>query len=147
LYSVSDTVTSINLAFNGITIPVPTTQLIIGSADANGNCFFGISKGSSDGFIVGDTCLSAIYAVYDLDNNQISLAPALFGVTSSNIEQIMAGPGGGELLLLSVSERTNTNLFKSPILAHRPQVAQLAQVPAPQAGRFSKLESIWYIQC
>jgi Eukaryotic aspartyl protease len=97
LYSVVNTVTSINLAFSGITIPIPTTQLVIGSPDANGNCFFGISKGASAPYIIGDDCLSAIYAVYDLDNNQISLAPALFGVTSSNILQIMAGPGGGEL--------------------------------------------------
>jgi hypothetical protein len=35
-----------------------------------------------------------MYMVYDLDNNQISLAPTNFNSATMNTLQIVAGPGG-----------------------------------------------------
>ncbi|CZR56894.1 uncharacterized protein PAC_06783 [Phialocephala subalpina] len=84
---------TINLAFNGITINVPLSQLVIFPDSTNTLCSFGIEASTS--YIIGDTVLTAMYAVYDLDNNQLSLAPTVFNSTApENILQIMAGPGG-----------------------------------------------------
>ncbi|KUJ13564.1 acid protease [Mollisia scopiformis] len=84
---------TINFAFNGITINVPLSQLVIFPDSNNEICFFGIDI--STDYIIGDTVLAAMYVVYDLDNNQISLAPTIFDSTApENILQIMAGPGG-----------------------------------------------------
>ena len=41
--------------------------------------------------MLGDTFLRSAYVVYDLDNNQISIAPTNFNATSSNIREITTG--------------------------------------------------------
>jgi hypothetical protein len=83
----------VNFVFNGITVDVPLSQLVIFPDSNSGLCLFGISATTSDN-VIGDTVLSAMYVVYDLDNNQISLAPAVFNSTTENIIQIKAGVCG-----------------------------------------------------
>jgi hypothetical protein len=48
-------------------------------------CQFGIQNFSSDPFLLGDTFLRSAYVVYDLQNNEIALAPTDFNSTKSNI--------------------------------------------------------------
>ncbi|CAK7237456.1 hypothetical protein SBRCBS47491_009981 [Sporothrix bragantina] len=48
-------------------------------------CRFGITNSTNQFSILGDTFLRSAYVVYDLDNNQIALAPAKFNVTTANI--------------------------------------------------------------
>lgn len=48
-------------------------------------CRFGITNSTDQFSILGDTFLRSAYVVYDLDNNQIALAPAKFNATAANI--------------------------------------------------------------
>ncbi|KAI0203712.1 aspartic peptidase domain-containing protein [Astrocystis sublimbata] len=48
-------------------------------------CQFGIQNISGDNFLLGDTFLRSAYVVYDLENNEVALAPTDFNATSSNI--------------------------------------------------------------
>ncbi|KAK5632741.1 hypothetical protein RRF57_008455 [Xylaria bambusicola] len=48
-------------------------------------CQFGIQNMSSDPFLLGDTFLRSAYVVYDLENNEIAMAPTDFNSTKSNI--------------------------------------------------------------
>ncbi|KAI0107754.1 aspartic peptidase domain-containing protein [Nemania sp. FL0031] len=48
-------------------------------------CQFGIQNLTGSHFLLGDTFLRSAYVVYDLENNEIALAPTDFNATSSNI--------------------------------------------------------------
>ncbi|KAI2638640.1 aspartic peptidase domain-containing protein [Xylaria nigripes] len=48
-------------------------------------CMFGIQNTSGSPFLLGDTMLRSAYVVYDLENNEIALAPTKFNATTSNI--------------------------------------------------------------
>jgi hypothetical protein len=84
---------TISFKFSGITITVPMSQLVVFPDATNTNCYFGISKTAST-IIIGDTVLSSMYVVYDLDNKKVLLAPAILNVATSNILQIQSGPSG-----------------------------------------------------
>ena len=93
LCSAGQSIQTINFSFNGITIAVPLSQLVVFPDSNNVWCTFGIAIDSV--YIIGDSVLTAMYVVYDLDNKQISLAPTVFNsVAPENILQILAGSGG-----------------------------------------------------
>ncbi|KAI0535775.1 aspartic peptidase domain-containing protein [Xylaria digitata] len=72
----------------GPVIKVGMDELVIQSGTLNGQivCQFGIQNFSSTGpFLLGDTFLRSAYVVYDLENNEIGLAPTDFNATSSKI--------------------------------------------------------------
>ncbi|KAI0548887.1 aspartic peptidase domain-containing protein [Xylaria curta] len=49
-------------------------------------CQFGIQNSSDDtSYLLGDTFLRSAYVVYDLENNEIAIAPTDFNATSTNI--------------------------------------------------------------
>ncbi|KAI1361817.1 aspartic peptidase domain-containing protein [Xylaria arbuscula] len=48
-------------------------------------CQFGIQNFTSDPYLLGDTFLRSAYVVYDLENNEIAMAPTDFNSTKSNI--------------------------------------------------------------
>lgn len=54
-------------------------------------CSFGIYGAGNDPILFGDTFLRSAYVVYDLENNQVALAQAKFGVQGSNIVEVAAG--------------------------------------------------------
>jgi hypothetical protein len=58
------------------------------------NLEIGISDAGSGTSVLGDTFLRSAYVVYDLANNQISLAATNFNATNSDIREIAAGSGG-----------------------------------------------------
>lgn len=67
--------------------------------DPKKTCVVGIipdssTSGGSSGGILGDTFLRSVYAVYDLDNNEISLAKANTSPGKDHIEEIPAGKDG-----------------------------------------------------
>jgi hypothetical protein len=87
------TLESIDFAFPGITIKISIDQYIAGPFD-DGTCAFGgLGKGTPLGnvYIIGDPGLSSMYIVYDLDNHQVAIAPAIFDTTNSDIRQITSG--------------------------------------------------------
>lgn len=60
-------------------------------SDGTPACVFGIAPAGDSTPILGDTFLRSAYVVYDLDNNQISLAATNFNSTTDNIIEIGVG--------------------------------------------------------
>jgi hypothetical protein len=87
---------SLEFGFSGVTISVPYNELVIVAAVSRGIpvCILGIGPADNGLSVLGDTFLRSAYVVYDLDNNQISLAQTNFNASSSNIEEIKAGSNG-----------------------------------------------------
>lgn len=94
--------------FGSAKFQVPMTELLIRTAP--GQCLLGIAAASSTAKhqpLLGVTFLRSVYAVFDLYNNEVSLAQANFHPGSSRIIEIDAGgvrslklaeEGGGEVL-------------------------------------------------
>ena len=63
------------------------------SGDGAGSldCVFGIAPALGETAVLGDTFLRSAYVVYDLANNEISLAQTDFNATNSNIKEIGTG--------------------------------------------------------
>jgi hypothetical protein len=96
---------TIIFSFSGANITVPMSEIVLNAetyaqggseTGQDGICAFGILPQSSMSLtapILGDTFLRSAYIVYDLDNNEISLAQARYDVGSaSNIIEIGEGP-------------------------------------------------------
>lgn len=99
----------VNMTFrfgDSISINVPLNELVLrnvdsgsgggdgGEEDASQNaCLFGIAPAGAGTNILGDTFLRSAYVVYDLDNNEISLAQSKFNATGSDIVEIGTGSG------------------------------------------------------
>lgn len=103
--SLANTSSTIDFIFGGKVISVPMSEMVL-SADGTTvqssstgqtlDCIFGIfaasgSGGSGTAYTLGDTFIRSAYVVYDLANNQISLAGTNFEATSSNIMEIGKG--------------------------------------------------------
>ncbi len=54
-------------------------------------CLFGIAPAGQGTTVLGDTFLRSAYVVYDLENNEISLAPTRFNASASNTVEIGTG--------------------------------------------------------
>ncbi|CAM1502894.1 Fc.00g076700.m01.CDS01 [Cosmosporella sp. VM-42] len=82
-------------------ISVPINELVLDFTDITGRqlafrngdaaCMFGIAPSAGGTNVLGDTFLRSAYVVFDLDNNEISLAQSNFNVTSTNIAEIGSG--------------------------------------------------------
>ncbi|RGP69930.1 aspartic-type endopeptidase opsb [Fusarium longipes] len=82
-------------------ITVPISELVLDFTDITGRqmsfssgqaaCSFGIAPSTSQISILGDTFLRSAYVVFDLDNNEISLAQSNFDATGSHIVEIGTG--------------------------------------------------------
>ncbi|TRX94472.1 hypothetical protein FHL15_004627 [Xylaria flabelliformis] len=59
--------------------------------DGEAACLFGVAPAGSGTNVLGDTFLRSAYVVYDIDNNQISLAQTKFNATTSNVKEIPTG--------------------------------------------------------
>jgi hypothetical protein len=99
--SIRDTTTTIDFTFTSPTISVPLDELVL-DIPAVGNqsamfpggvpaCLFGIAPSGVNVPVLGDTFLRSAYVVYDLDNNQISLAQTKFNATGSNVVEFGSG--------------------------------------------------------
>lgn len=100
----SDTET-VDFDFSGQTISVPYDELFLDAGTnsqgqpltfQNGEqaCLFGIAPSQGSEAVLGDTFLRSAYVVYDLANNEISLAQTVFNSTSDNIQEISKGTDG-----------------------------------------------------
>lgn len=87
--------TTIDFTFTSVTISVTMAELIITGgvppSDDSAACLFGIAPSLSSSAVLGDTFLRSAYVVYDLDNNEISLAQTNFNAATSNIMEIGTG--------------------------------------------------------
>ena len=92
----------LSFTFSGKTINVPMNELYISlGEDSRGRpvtfqngkeaCIFGIAPSNGGTSLLGDTFLRSAYVVYDLENNEISLAQTDFNSTTTNIQAISKG--------------------------------------------------------
>lgn len=92
----------LSFTFSGQTINIPMNELYISvGTDSYGRpvtfengkaaCIFGIAPGGSGTPLLGDTFLRSAYVVYDLQNNEISIAQTRFNSTTDNIQEIVNG--------------------------------------------------------
>ncbi|CCU77433.1 unnamed protein product [Blumeria hordei] len=65
--------------------------LPISFSDRSPVCLFGIAPADSGTSVLGDTFIRSAYLVYDLDNNEISIAQTNFNATGSRIMEIGKG--------------------------------------------------------
>ena len=87
---------TVDFDFSGKTISVSMSELIIldGYRHNQAVCILGISDAGDTTAVLGDTFLRSAYVVYDLSNNEISLAQTDFNATSSNVQEITSGTTG-----------------------------------------------------
>lgn len=92
---------TLDYTFSSPTIKVSMSELVIDIPNSNGQpitfsdgtraCIFGIAPADSGTSVLGDTFLRSAYVVYDLANNEISLAQSTFNATTTNILEIGTG--------------------------------------------------------
>ena len=113
--SLADQNITLDFTFTSPTISVPISELIIngetsdssdrqdpnsqgGSGSSGGNdgslCIFGIAPSEGATAVLGDTFLRSAYVVYDLANNEISLAQTNFNSTETHVSEISSGTAG-----------------------------------------------------
>lgn len=99
--SFASNTTTLDYTFTSPTISISMAELVLKAVGPNGAplyfnngeqaCVFGISPAGTSTSVLGDTFLRSAYVVYDLSNNEISLAQTKFNVTSTNILEIGTG--------------------------------------------------------
>ncbi|KKK14764.1 putative aspartic-type endopeptidase (OpsB) [Aspergillus ochraceoroseus] len=87
---------NITFTFTSPEITVSIDELLIDAGDLHFRsgeraCIFGIVPAGDSTAVLGDTFLRSAYVVYDLSNNEISLANTNFNSTGSNIKEIGSG--------------------------------------------------------
>jgi hypothetical protein len=92
---------TIDFTFSGMTISVGLDEMVVDVSADNGGpfnapdgtpmCFFGVSDAGGGTNVLGDTFLRSAYVVYDLSNNEISLAQTQFNSTQDNVLEITTG--------------------------------------------------------
>ncbi|EMD87375.1 hypothetical protein COCC4DRAFT_22112 [Bipolaris maydis ATCC 48331] len=87
---------SVDFNFSGVKISVPLNELVVLAAVSRGRsiCIFGVGPAGDSLAVLGDTFLRSAYVVYDLANNEISLAQTNFNATASNVQEIKKGVDG-----------------------------------------------------
>lgn len=98
--SLANDTRSLTFSFSSPTIAVEMNELVLDLVTAGGQrptfqngataCLFGIAPAGAGTNVLGDTFLRSAYVVYDLQNNQISLAQTRFNSNSSKVEEITA---------------------------------------------------------
>ena len=99
----ADPAVDVTFSLSGVDIRVSADHLIMdivapdgrrpSYADHESVCLFGIAPAGSGANVLGATFLRSAYVVFDLDNNEISLAQAAVNATSSNVLEIGTGRG------------------------------------------------------
>ncbi|PWY95964.1 acid protease [Aspergillus sclerotioniger CBS 115572] len=69
---------------------VDISEMVIDDDDGSGYCTFGLSA-SDDDTLLGDTFLRSTYVVYDLANNEVSIAQANFNPGTDHVLEIGTG--------------------------------------------------------
>ena len=82
-------------------VTVPMDELVLNVVDTTSTggalsnqgpaCLFGIAPAGNSTNVLGDTFLRSAYVVYDMGNNEISLAQTNFNATGSDVEEIGSG--------------------------------------------------------
>lgn len=101
--SLANNASTLDFDFSGQTIQVPFNELVLDVGSSGGQpltfqngqdaCVFGIAPAQGSEPVLGDTFLRSAYVVYDLTNNEISLAQTNFNSTTDDIVEITKSSG------------------------------------------------------
>ncbi|OHE95451.1 eukaryotic aspartyl protease [Colletotrichum orchidophilum] len=101
--STANSGTNMTFTFSDPAITIPMNELVLDLVAVTGKrtsfsdgaeaCLFGIAPAGDGTNVLGDTFLRSAYVVYDIDNNEVSLAQTKFNATSTNIIEIGKGSG------------------------------------------------------
>ncbi|TKA65033.1 hypothetical protein B0A49_08805 [Cryomyces minteri] len=93
--SLAQNTSTVDFTFSSPTISVAMNELVIVAGVSRGQpiCIPGIAPAGGSTPVLGDTFLRSAYVVYDLHNNQISLAQTNFNSTTDNILEISNNTG------------------------------------------------------
>lgn len=101
--SLANQTPTLDFVFSGPKISVEMNELVLDLVTTTGQrptfsngvtaCLFGISPAGSGTNVLGDTFLRSAYVVYDIDNNEISIAQTNFNATESKVQEIPSGTG------------------------------------------------------
>lgn len=77
----------IQVGMDELVLPIATQEIQFDSGPNQGKaaCQFGIQNFTGGHFLLGDTFLRSAYVVYDLENDEIAIAPTDFNATTSNV--------------------------------------------------------------
>ncbi|ORY59084.1 aspartic proteinase precursor [Pseudomassariella vexata] len=99
--SLAEDNTTLDFTFSSPTISVDMNELVLDLVTTSGTrptfsngvtaCLFGIAPAGSGTNVLGDTFLRSAYVVYDIANNEISLAQTKFNATTHNVLEITTG--------------------------------------------------------
>lgn len=87
---------TIDFTFSSPTIKVALNELVIVAGSSRSGrdiCILGIAQAEDSTPVLGDTFLRSAYVVYDIANNEISLAQTNFNSTTDNILEITKSSG------------------------------------------------------
>jgi hypothetical protein len=103
---------NVTYSFSGVEITVGISELILDAIEEGfptGTCIFGLVPSQEGLNLLGDTFLRSAYVVYDLENNEISLANTNFNPGDDDILEIGTGTSavpGATLVPSAVSTAT-----------------------------------------
>jgi len=139
---------------NGPSISVSFSELALPAVDYQGNpltfedgsaaCSFGLGAATQgEPILLGDTFLRSAYVVYDLDSQQIGIAPTLFNTTSSNIVEISSGnvAGASSIATGASVEQTATANLPPGLIASGNATASLIQTTV-QTGHVGSITGV-----
>jgi hypothetical protein len=99
--SMASNISTLDFTFSKPVISVPMNELVIPITSSTGRpitfsdgttaCLFGVAPAGSSIAVMGDTFLRSAYLVYDLANNEISIAQTNFNATAHNVVEIGTG--------------------------------------------------------
>jgi hypothetical protein len=131
--------TTISVAFKELALPVTDNQgNSLTFSDGSTACSFGLDQTSeNEPILFGDTFLRSAYVVYDLDNQQIGIAPTNFESTNSNIQEIGSGTGNvaGASSVASAVTVVQTATGKQPLTIVNSQSATESRVQVTHTSR------------
>ncbi|MBE3043874.1 A1 family peptidase [Candidatus Bathyarchaeota archaeon] len=103
--SARDPARSLVFTFSSVKISVPLDELVIDLTASStpaarrratsDECVFGVAPADGDGTtVLGDTFMRSAYVVFDLENDEISLAQAKLNSSESDVQEIKKGKDG-----------------------------------------------------
>lgn len=101
--SLANSADTIDFTFSSPTIKVALSELVLVAGEQNGQdvCILGIGLADGSTPVLGDTFIRSAYVVYDLHNNEISLAQTNFNSTTDDIMEITNTTGVPDATLVA----------------------------------------------
>lgn len=141
--SLADQQGNLTFTFSSPTIAVEMNELVLDLVTSSGKrptfedgtaaCLFGIAPAGGGTNVLGDTFLRSAYVVYDLDNNEISLAQTRFNITETRVLEI----GTGKNAVPDATSVAASVQATQGVVGGNAGAKNAASVPIPPTGAIS----------